>query len=339
MKEMNNLVCVKNADDLEYARQHYFVRTKILTHCQCCETPVVKTLAKIKNVSFDAIYCRSCGIKSAVFIKYGVANVFQLESVKDKSKETSLHNWGHEYPSKSDVFKDKVKTTCLQKYGVNNIMQSDHFKREARKTRYIKNDDSYRSKQEIIKQQETCLLKYGIKACWNRENTKERQQKTFNEKYGSHCFLHTEKYKEVMQERYGAVNPDYSDIINVNRFRKYYYDNNGFDSRWEIAYYIWLKDNNIEFAFHKPGFWLEYNFNDTVHRYYPDFILKDRIVEIKSPYLLKRMKTHNTLDEAKYICMLNNNVHIISDGTKYVKYVKDKYGNDFFEKCKKDRQF
>lgn len=40
--ECNNLIAVKNASDLEYARLHYFIKhTKILTHCQNCGKPIM----------------------------------------------------------------------------------------------------------------------------------------------------------------------------------------------------------------------------------------------------------------------------------------------------------
>ena len=44
--------------------------------------------------------CRSCSIKEGTKIKYGVDNVFQLESVKKQIKETNNINLGVDYPAK-----------------------------------------------------------------------------------------------------------------------------------------------------------------------------------------------------------------------------------------------
>ena len=39
---------------------------------------------------------------------------------------------------------------------------------------------------------------------------------------------------------------------------KYKYNDLKFDSSWELAYYIWLKDNNIQFTYQpRPAIFLE----------------------------------------------------------------------------------
>lgn len=47
-----------------------------------------------------------------------------------------------------------------------------------------------------------------------------------------------------------------------------------FDTAPELAYFIWLKDNNINFEYHPEKFF-EYSFNDTIRRYFPDFRVND----------------------------------------------------------------
>jgi len=52
------------------------------------------------------------------------------------------------------------------------------------------------------------------------------------------------------------------------------YDNNTFDSAPEVAFYIWLKDNNKHFIYH-PNEFLSYDFNGVTYRYFPDFKVDD----------------------------------------------------------------
>lgn len=334
-RHCNNLICVKCADDLEYVRTNFTNKTRILTHCQNCGKPITKTLNKIIGWHFDDIFCRACGTKRAAFEKYGVVNVFQLESVKEKATETLFKHYAVTNASKSNIIQNRIKQTCLKNYGVDVPAKSVQVIEKMKNTRYTKNFGKFRSSDEIEKMQNTCLEKYGMKACWNRSDVKEQQEKTFLEKYGSKCYLHTNAYKEKMIELHGADNPNYCEDIEVNRFRKYYYDGTNFDSSWELAYYIWLKDHNIQFSFHRSLTYFEYEYACKIHRYYPDFILDDKIVEIKSPYLLRLMQTKGTIDEAKYNCMKSHNVVIISDCQKYVNYVENKYGKDFLTNCRR----
>lgn len=53
-----------------------------------------------------------------------------------------------------------------------------------------------------------------------------------------------------------------------------------FDSSWEIAYYIWLKDNMIIFEY-QPNISFKYIVNGQIHYYRPDFKVNDEIHEIK----------------------------------------------------------
>jgi len=336
-KNVDFIIAVKSQADLTFAKTTYSNKTKILVHCSDCNIPLLKALKKIdKNDTLDDLRCRRCGIRHAVFQKYGCVNVFQLATVKNKSKETSFQNCGFEYASQSPEFRANVKNTCMRKYGVENITQSEFFKEKARETRLLKNEGQYRNKTEIEKQQETCLSKYGTKACWNLPEVRKTQKATFLARYGKTHFLHTEKYIDVMTEKYGVSNPDYSHEIRTKMRQKYLYKNVGFDSSWELALYIWLEDSSVPFIYQPPG--ISYMHNNEPHTYYPDFLLADdTYIEIKNPALLLRMQNETSLEHSKYLCMINNNVQIISNCDEYLKYVTHKYGKNYLKSFKKDK--
>ena len=132
----------------------------------------------------------------------------------------------------------------------------------------------------------------------------------------------------------------------------YKYNEILFASKWELAYYIWLKDNNINFKYQLDT--IEYEFEGIKKHYVPDFEVNGVIQEIKglqffdnhdpskrmiNPYRRKIdspeiVKRRDNLMEAKHQCMIRNNVEIITDCSKYIEYVETKYGKAFFEEHK-----
>lgn len=132
----------------------------------------------------------------------------------------------------------------------------------------------------------------------------------------------------------------------------YKYNDILFASKWELSYYVWLKDNNINLKYQLEP--IEYEFEGIIRHYVPDFEVNGVIQEIKglqffenhdsskrmiNPYRRKIdsseiVKRRDNLMEAKHQCMIRNNVEIITDCSKYIEYVKTKYGNTFFEEHK-----
>lgn len=64
------------------------------------------------------------------------------------------------------------------------------------------------------------------------------------------------------------------------------YKGMNFDSIYEIAYYMWLVDNNIRFEY-EPDMNIPYIFDGKQHWYMPDFIVEGCIIEIKGDHFFK----------------------------------------------------
>ena len=120
---------------------------------------------------------------------------------------------------------------------------------------------------------------------------------------------------------------------------KYFFDNHYFDSSWELAYYIWLVDKGITFEYH-PNVFFEYTIqgDDKVHKYFPDFLVDGKFVEIKGDDQIKNgtmidkcNHEKNLVAQAKYNCMLANNILILlgKDIKPYLRYVFQKYGKSY----------
>ena len=93
-----------------------------------------------KNIRFDiknnlSISCsHKHAIKDSNVNKYGVENVFQLDSVKNKKKITMLDKFGVEEVAQSIELREKQKQTMIEKYGVENSSQLEIFKEKQKQT-------------------------------------------------------------------------------------------------------------------------------------------------------------------------------------------------------------
>ena len=122
--------------------------------------------------------------------------------------------------------------------------------------------------------------------------------------------------------------------------KKYGFDNNLFDSSWELAYYIWLKDKGISFEYHTQK--IEYIGDDGKnHTYFPDFIVNGKIVEIKSDHFFNEKgepfnKYTKRSWKAKYDLILQKGGQIFrfEDIKPYLSYVKENYGDGFLKQWK-----
>jgi hypothetical protein len=104
-------------------------------------------------LGFDLGYspgcCGSCNIqltrpksnltrKLNTIEKYGVEHTTQLDSVKEKMKNTNLEKYGVEHYSQTEEYKRKVENTNLEKYGVKNYTQTEEYKKKSERNMYRK---------------------------------------------------------------------------------------------------------------------------------------------------------------------------------------------------------
>jgi len=135
-----------------------------------------------------------------------------------------------------------------------------------------------------------------------------------------------------MVERYGVEYSGQSPILlqktiennikNNGYFKTstvYNYDNINFNSSWEIYYYFYLKYNNIPFIYSPIDKEFYYYYDNKKHRYFPDFKVYDRYVEIKGEqffdkdcnFICPYKKEDNYKYKAKWDCMMENNILIL----------------------------
>ena len=138
-------------------------KKEIEVKCDICE--IEKSIEFKLYTSYGYIdgeyLCRKCKLKKNNLKKWGVENVFQLESTKEKTKKTNLEKFGVEFISQSNELKVKIKEskskldnesinqkrkyTNLEKWGVENVSQSQEVKKSKEK-KYIHNWNSNHNK-------------------------------------------------------------------------------------------------------------------------------------------------------------------------------------------------
>ena len=176
--------------------------------CEQCKKVSHKRKAIIKSF----LLCRTCITKNNNLRKYGVENVSQLQSIKDKKKETCLNHFGVEYSWQSSIVKEKIKKTNIERFGTDNPAKSDKIKQKIEKTnieRYgtkcsLNNDDVRK------KAKETCVKHYGVEYSLSSEEVQNKAKKTIEQKYGVSNVGQNEeikaKIKDTLVERYGVEN-------------------------------------------------------------------------------------------------------------------------------------
>lgn len=228
-------------------------------------------------------------------------------------KDLTIEEYYNKYLKKDDL--EGICPECGHKTGFIRLSKGFH--------KYCSCICAGKDNNVLEKRKETCLNKYGV------DNTGKLPHAL-----GAGLRAY---YKKT-----GLINPA-QDKNNIKKGRqKYEYNNIMFDSSWELCYFIWLKDNNINFEYH-PQVKFTYNYDGKEHYYFVDFCVNGIYQELKSPQFFDKNgtfinpydKNNSELYKAKYNCMIDNNVQIIKNCDIYINYVCKKYGKNFIKEHKR----
>ena len=312
----NNISKMKNTKQQRYGNE-YFVNQD-----------------KTKQTKFEKygnnVYVNIEKRKKTCLKRYGCENTFQVDKVKNKIEQTNLKKYGKTNVFQVNEIKEKIKQTNILKYGTENVFSSERIKDKIKKT----NIEKY-GFESPMQNSEVC------------KKSKEKYKLVCLKRYKSTSYLASDQFKQFCIKKFKCENPMQNNKIRKLAQTKYNFYEIHFDSAPELAYYIWLTDNNISFEY-QPNISLEYKYEGKKHIYMPDFKVEDQLVELKGSQFLKEDgswknpydSNQDALYEAKHQCLLNNNVKILyeEDYKQYLSYIENKYGKNYLTlfKNKKD---
>ena len=310
--------------------------TYIKFNCKDCEKEVIKQFKKgFKYYNL----CRHCSFKAGQIEKYGSWEAYQKQRV-EKQENTCIERFGYRNSFCKPEVQEKARISSKTEEVKNKIKESYNLekRKEASKKGVKTKRKIYGEKLEKImsKTFETQEEKYGkdFRKIFAEKGTQTKLEK-YGNKSGNIDWLYTrnpmfneETKKKVLEKA----------LLNCG---KYIYNNIHFDSGWELAYFIYLKDNNINFEYH-PKISFKYLDNLGKERlYYPDFLVNGEFQEIKgNQFFNENNEPYSRYDNdfwwEKYNCMRENSVKILKyeDLAPIFEYIDFKYGKDYIKSFK-----
>jgi hypothetical protein len=264
--------------------------------------------------------------KSTCIEKFGVEHSFASEEVKKKCKKTLLERYGTEYSLSSQEVREKGKETMLRKYGVEHSVQNEEISKKRDETNIkrfgVKN--ALQNPDIVKKRKQTNLERYGVEEVLQSPQLQERIKNTMIDTYGASNPLQCEEIKarkdKTCEERYGdkdiMKNPAIFEKISKNSFKRKEYElpsgkkivYQGYENVALDELLIMLNEEDITNDVKQmPKFMYEYE--DKLHRYYPDIYIpsQKRIIEVKSDYTYNKYLEKNQCKKAQ----------VLKDGYKF----------------------
>ena len=329
--------------------------------CKTCGKTILRNVFSFNEGFITNFCCQKCAANN--------------DSTKEKLRTIKLKKYGNIYGSI-----DKMKKSRLKRYGDENYHNVNKFKETVKNFSQQKKEDIIHKREltslkrfgtknpaqsNIVKQKvkQSCLKKYGRTFGFDYEKVKQTNLNKLGYNWPQQSKVVHEKSIQTCIEKYGCENPMQNHEVQCKQRRLYNFDNQQFNSKQELACYIWLKEHNYVFKYANI-IGIPYISNSKKYYYFPDFEVtldngKILLLEIKGSHFFKKDGTmfnpfryKNWTDEQynkscqkyedKHQCMLQHNVLILLDTSvqvkKYIQYVETKYGKNFWKLCRKSKQ-
>jgi len=224
--------------------------------------------------------------KIAIKEKFGIDNVFQLEDIKEKSKETKKTKYGDENYNNSE----KMINTKKEKYG------DDYLKNSAKniKNKMIEKygvDHPLKIKEFKDKQMKTVINKFGVENVSQLEEFKIKRANTIKEKFGVENASQNESIKEKKKQtsikNFGVSHhlKDYKlfqkHLIAQYKIERYKNTDLFYQGSYEFHFLEKMEEKG-KLREVSSGKSYNYIYNNKEHVYHTDFFYNGENIEIKS---------------------------------------------------------
>jgi len=264
--------------------------------CPKCGNESIKQLRTIKSYPF---YCTTCN------------NNMTRPSNIEKCKMTKMMKYGDPYYCNLEKRKQTIE---------NGIGWKSMASRAAESRKANSKNDPNHEQNIQLKRRETIIQKYGS---WDNYvlQSKSKGDETRFKKYGDAHYNNQNKRHNTMLSNGGISN------------NKYKYCDETFDSSWELVYYVYCLENQINIVRNHTKYFLYSDTDGKTHKYFPDFYVNGKYVEIKGNQFFKDGDTTKVFDKSnwscKLKCMTDHNVTLLTYDKLQdaFNYVADKFTN------------
>ena len=280
--------------------------------------------------------------------KYGANSYPESERFKLQLSECAKNRT----PEEKEKIKNKREKTTFERFGVKNIFcngiirtkfEDEREKRtgdrywnnseKAVQTRKLNRQSDPQYQQKINeKTAQTIQLRRDSDKNYD-EKKRLKKQNTIKEILKINPNYYVDKKNKTIAtnlKRTGYCWPSQNPEIRATMFRKYKYNGLNFDSAPEIAYYIWLTDNNIDFIYHPVFTELFIGEDGEYHHYEPDFLILSTMTyeDIKGSQFFKPKFLNCKNNRKKLEFMMKMGIRLILDSEYniYMKYCQKKFG-------------
>lgn len=174
------------------------------------------------------------------------------------------------------------------------------------------------------------------KDAWNKDQTKETNEKICQYGNTSHCRYEKGEItpywlgKHLSQDTIKKMMNTYSKNVKNMKYRGHY-KGIYFEYGFELAFIVYNLEHGIKFRRCTESFEYISSVDGRTHLYFPDFVLEDgTLVEIKGHVTDLALEKFNALKKhgRSAIFLTGENIR------PYVDYCKEKYGKDYLQKLK-----
>lgn len=139
--------------------------------------------------------------------------------------------------------------------------------------------------------------------------------------YCGNCFRKSKECSSIMSKATKGKTGGYNEG-SVKNYKSGRYDGIWFDSSWELAYYLYNKENSVNIIRCDENF--PYVYEGVKRKYHPDFIIDDTYIEIKG---YEQPETDAKIRDFPH------KLEIIrrDDIERILEYVENKYGKEFWK--------
>lgn len=308
---------------------------KVKYNCINCGKETIKSFRAFLNAKH--FLCKACRQRFLSEQYEGGRKAF-LAAKKEKSDITKTNKYG----SLENAYKSmsaKMTATNLEKYGTKSSAAAESTKEKARQNN-LKNfgvEFTFQRSDVNAKRKKTMEAKYGAEYTTQSSILNKKKKKTEIQKYGSEKALQKiikEKRETTMMEKYGVKHnfqmPEFLDNKKLSgaKWYKYKFDNESFDSSYEVAFYAYHKSLG-ETVIREPKPGIRYEKDGKIHRYFPDFLVNGKLYEIKTDSFVKEGKL---LDTYKQVLVEQYNICIVTETTGLEPafiYMETTYGKEW----------